>query len=116
MESQPVTPLSAEALAARIDGAQKESYIHKDLVAFDQLVNVLADGNPDETISARMARWATAEKPGSVKHHVGSGVCRVLNLIEKDHGAIAEASDLGRAEHVEQIERATPTMQASEGK
>ncbi|MDE2099242.1 MAG: hypothetical protein KGL39_18455 [Patescibacteria group bacterium] len=114
--AEPVTPLSPGDFAGNIAKADDESYVHKDFVAFDQFVNVLADGNPDETISSRMARWATEEQPGSLKHRIGTGMCDFLNLFQKDHGAVAEASDLGRAKAVEHVEEATPTVKAEESK
>jgi hypothetical protein len=33
-------------------------YVRNTLVAFDQLVNALLLGDPDETISSRLGKWA----------------------------------------------------------
>ncbi len=105
----PVTPLTTEQLQQQELNALHASWFHKSAVAFDQMVNVFADGNPDETISARMARWATEES--GFKKSFGSAVCTALNTVSPDHGAKAEVDDLTRAEHVEAVELATPTMQ-----
>ncbi len=100
--SNPITPLTPEQLKMQEEKAAKEGYLKRDAVAFDQLVNVLTEGNPDETISSRMARWATED--GGIKKDIGVEVSKGLNLIQKDHGARAEAGDLERATTVEKIE------------
>jgi hypothetical protein len=103
---QPVTPLDAQ-YAASLEG-KRDNYIHRNLVGIDVLANLLADGNSDETISSRMARWATEDK--GLKKDIGIAVCDALNVVNKDHGAKAEVSDLGRAERLVEIEKATPTI------
>lgn len=99
----PITPLSPTEVAAQEVVASKEGYVKRDLVAIDELANVLADGSPDETISSRMARWATEDH--GIKRDIGIAVSYALNLAQKDHGAKAEASDLERAMAAEAIER-----------
>ena len=105
---EPVTPLTPQELAQQELDALHESWFHKDCVAFDQMVNVFAGGNPDETISSRMARWATEDT--GFKKGFGSAVCEALNRIEPDHGAKAEAADLERAKDVESILGAAITL------
>lgn len=109
----PVTPLTPSQLQQQELQALHESWFHKDAVAFDDMVNVFAGGNPDETISSRMARWATEET--GFKQSFGAAVCKALNIVSPDHGAKAEISDLSRAENVVHVEDATPTV-AEEGK
>lgn len=105
MQMAPLTP--AEFQQQELE-AMHEGWFHKDAVAFDQMVNVFAGGNPDETISSRMARWATEDT--GFRKHFGEAVCAALNLIESDHGAKAEVADLARAENVVEIEESSPTV------
>lgn len=110
--SDPVTPLTPAELQKQKLNALHESWFHKSAVAFDDLVNVFAGGNPDETISSRMARWATEET--GFKKNFGTAVCRALNIVSRDHGAKAEVDDYARAESVMKIEAKTPTMKAEQ--
>ena len=96
--SLPITPLTPAQISTQEISASKEGYVKRDLVGFDQFVNVLTDGDPDETISSRMARWATEDS--GLKHDLGSAVSKGLDLFQKDHGAKAEAGDLERAQTV----------------
>lgn len=107
--SNPVQPLPPSEYQKELGKAKSEGYVHRSLVGFDDFVNVLLDGSPDETISSRCARWDTEDT--GLKKAIGSAVCRALNLVNKDHGAKAEAADLGRARQVVKIEEATPTVQ-----
>lgn len=104
--SDPVQPLPN--LPAQEQQTAQEGYIHRSLVGLDEMVNVLLDGSPDETISSRMARWATEDS--GIKQHIGSAVCKALNLVSPDHGAKAIAGDLERAETIVQTEESTPTV------
>ncbi len=106
--SSPVTPLTPAEFQHQTLEAMHESWFHRDAVAFDEMVNVFADGDPDETISSRMARWATEET--GFKRGFGSAVCDALNKIEPDHGAKAEVADLARAENAETVEQNSPTV------
>jgi hypothetical protein len=106
--SGPITPLTpAEEAKAKSDTTH-EGYIQRVLVAGDIFANVVMDGQEDETISSRVARWDTEDK--GVKHEVGHLISEVLADIQKDHGALAEAGDLERAQEVESIEEATGTL------
>lgn len=98
----PITPLDPTDTQIAENKVVKQGYAHKELVALDQFINVTADGTPDETISSRMARWATNKR--GIKNKIGVAVSTFLNWFQKDHGAKAEASDAGRAKNVEEIE------------
>ena len=101
MSSNPVVPLTPQQVQAQEAQAAHEAYIRRTLVALDQFANVLADGVPDMTISARAA---IAAEHGSTW---GIGLSRLLNLFQPDHGADAVAGDAQRAETVEVIEEAS---------
>lgn len=91
-----VTPLTPQQTAAAEQSAASEGYAERGLIAFDMFVNVLLDGSPDETISARAGRWAL-EPPG-LKHDLGTAVCAALGALQPDHDAKAAAGDLERAQ------------------
>lgn len=97
-----ITPLTPQQTAVQEQEALKEGYVRKDLIGLDQFVNVLLDGDPDETISSRAARWATEDD--GIKKHIGEAVSRGLDLFQSDHGAKAEAGDDARADKVAEIE------------
>lgn len=96
--SNPVQPLDPQQTEKYIDKAKNDGYFHRDSVAFDDLINVLTDGNPDETISSRMARWAVNDT--GLKKDIGVAVCSGLGLIQKDHDAKAVAADYERAKEI----------------
>lgn len=100
--TDPITPLTPEQVAAQEAKTAKEGYFKKDLIGLDQFVNVETGGNPDETISSRMARWDT-ESTGA-RHEIGKIISEGLDLFQADHGAKAEAGDLERSEAVRSIE------------
>lgn len=97
----PITPLTPAQTAAEEQQTSKEHYLRRCLVGFDQFVNVLTDGDPDETISSRAARAAEQGKPWGV------ALSKLLNEFEPDHGAKAQAGDLERAEAVEHLEESS---------
>lgn len=103
--TDPITPLTPQQTAIQEAQAAHEGYVHRGLVGLDQFVNVLMDGNPDETISSRMARWATEET--GLKKDIGVAVSKALDLAQPDHGAKAEAGDEQRAQNVAAIEEKT---------
>lgn len=96
--SSPVTPISPAQEAKQEAQADKEGYVKRDLIAFDQLVNVVAGGHDDETISARSGRAAQEGK------RWGKVMAGFLNLFQKNHSVKAEAGDLARAKTVEYLE------------
>jgi hypothetical protein len=85
----PITPLTPAQIAAQEQQAAHEKYLMRALVGFDQFVNVLTDGDPDETISARASRAAQKGKGWGVE------LSRMLDVFQRDHGAKAQAGDLG---------------------
>lgn len=56
--SDGITPLTPVQLAAQGAQAEKEAYLKRVLIGLDMFMNVLTDGDPDETISSRSARAA----------------------------------------------------------
>lgn len=106
--NDPIQPLDPEQVQQAEKSAQNEGYVQRELVALDTFANVTADGLPDETISSRMARWDTEDT--GLKHEAGKIVSEGLDLFQKNHGAKAEAGDLGRAEEVEKTETSTKTI------
>jgi hypothetical protein len=95
----PITPLTPEQTAEQEAQASHEAFLHRALVGFDQFMNVLTDGDPDETISARSARAAEKGKKWGIE------MSKFLNLFQKDHGAKAQAGDVARAEKVIEEEK-----------
>lgn len=94
------TPLTPSEVTQQKQEASKEGYIKRVLVAEDQALNVIADGKPDETISARSGRAAAKGK------WFGRFMCWWLDKLQPNHGEKAEAGDLERAEIVEKTEEA----------
>ena len=88
-------------VAKQEDLTAQEGYFHRVLVAFDQFVNALFRGRPDETISARAYRAALEGKLWGRILNAG------LDLIQKDHGAKAAAGDLERATSISTTEDET---------
>jgi hypothetical protein len=93
-----ITPLTPAQTAHQENQAAHEQYIHRLLVGFDQFINVVTDGDPDETISSRAARAAEKGKPWGV------AMSKFLDVFQKDHGAKAQAADLERAQAVTALE------------
>lgn len=78
----------------------KEGYFHRSLVAIDICVNVvLLRGQEDETISSHAARAAVEGK------RWGIALSWFLSKIQRNHGALAVAGDLQRAENIASIEK-----------
>jgi hypothetical protein len=104
--NSPITPLTPQQTAEQEAQAAHEGYVHRILVAFDIFSNVLTDGDPDETISARSARAAEAGKPW------GIAMSKFLNLFQKDHGPKAQSGDVARAVKVIQEEESSGAIDA----
>jgi len=93
----PLTPEEIQQLSER---AEKEGWMHRDLVALDQFCNVaFLRGLPDETMSSHFQRMADEG------NEFGKMMIAWLDVIQKRHGQDAQAGDLGRAQVVEQRER-----------
>ena len=94
--------------------SQRASYVHRVLVAFDVLMNVVLGGLSDETISARCGRWSlrTSGDPAArwLARQVNGWLCRIQHM----HGAGAMSGDLARAEAIVAIE--TAALKALEAK
>jgi hypothetical protein len=87
----PLTPAQTETAEVK---ASQEAYPKRLLIAIDMFMNVITDGDPDETISSRAARAAQQGKDW------GIAMSKFLDLFQKDHGAKAQAGDVVRAEDV----------------
>ncbi len=103
--SSPVQPLTVEEERAIVNQSCTYGYWLRVLIAFDTFCNVLLfHGRLDETISAHAGRSAQEG------HLWGTWMCKFLNLFQKNHGAIAEASDLGRAKAIVETEEQSPLL------
>jgi hypothetical protein len=91
-------PDNINVTAAKTSAAS-DKYLHRVLVAFDIFVNVIFRGRMDETISARSYRAALQ---GKLWGRILNGA---LNIIQKNHGALAAAGDLERATSIESTEK-----------
>jgi hypothetical protein len=103
--SDPVTPLTSEQVAHEEAQTSKEGYAHRSLVGLDILVNVLAGGKADETISSRASRAATQGKKWGIV------MSKFLNLFQKNHGPKAQAGDVERAQAVLTTEQQSGNLQ-----
>ena len=56
-------------------------YFWNVLISLDQLLNTILGGDPDETISSRMGK--SIERKDNCR--ICIFLCKVLNLIDKDH-------------------------------
>ena len=98
--------LTPQQVAAAESRAGKDGYLHRDLVALDQNLNVDFGGLPDETISSRVRRISDAHPRWGWNPAVwlAKSLNGALNLIQRNHGEKAQAGDLERAETVETTE------------
>ncbi len=92
--SDGIVPLTPQEFAAEKERAATEGYAERNLVALDDAANALFGGKNDETISSRLARDAEEHK---LIGEVGS---KLLDVLQPDHGADAQAGDTERAEAV----------------
>ena len=93
-----ITPLTPQQTAAQELKASQEAYPKRFLIALDMFMNVITDGDPDETISSRSARAAQQGKSWGIE------MSKFLDLFQKDHGAKAVAGDVARAADIQVIE------------
>jgi hypothetical protein len=89
--SDGIVPLNPAQVAAQEAQAEKEAYLKRALIGLDMFMNVLTDGDPDETISSRSARAAEKGRKW------GIFMSKFLDEFQKDHGAKAQAGDIARA-------------------
>jgi hypothetical protein len=92
--SDGITPLTPDQVAEQEAQAAKEAYLKRALIGLDMFINVLTDGDPDETISSRSARAAEKGKPWGIL------MSKFLDVFQHDHGAKAQAGDVARAQAV----------------
>lgn len=104
MNTVATTPLTPAEYAEQKKQVSREGYVNRSLVAIDQCINVITGGNPDETISSRLAR---AAERGSRFGILGS---KFLNLFQPNHGVGAQAGDVERAEAVISVEQSSGAL------
>lgn len=70
-----------------------KKYLWNILVSIDQLINTLLGGDPDETMSSRMGKHLA-------KHNCPfcNFMCKILNLIDKNHCVKTIEVDEGKDE------------------
>lgn len=93
--NDPLTPLTPAQTANAEKNALKEGYVKRVEVGADVELNIILDGLPNETMSARGAR---ADANGSKFGRVFSWV--LTKIFGKNHGAKACAGDAARAARV----------------
>jgi|SRR5580658_10268098 hypothetical protein len=103
-----ITPLTPQQTAKQEKQAAAEGYPKRLLIALDIFMNVLTDGDPDETISSRSARAAEQGKTWGIE------MSKFLDLFQKDHGAKAVAGDVARATDIQTIEDASGIINAND--
>ena len=87
-----IVPLTAGQTLSVEQGVAHEAYLLRVLVALDEAANTILGGQADETISSHAAILAQ-------KHElIGSTLSRLLDFAQKNHGALACATDYARAE------------------
>ncbi len=79
-----------------------KKYFWNLLIALDQSVNTIFGGDPDETISSRMGKWA---KDGANNHGIRKPIYwvtnKIVNLFQKDHFAKSIETDEGSNSEIE---------------
>jgi hypothetical protein len=79
-----------------------KKYFWNLLIAFDQFVNTVCGGDPDETISSRLGKWHRAGKDSSGVRHVVYKVANVVvELFQKDHFKKSIEEDEGKNDTIE---------------
>jgi hypothetical protein len=97
------TPLTPEQILFYENQAAHEGFVHRVLVAFDIFCNVsFFGGFEDETISSHVRRMTDE----NTRHNLFAKILNhFLNVIQPNHGALAEAGDLERSLKVVATER-----------
>src|SRR5579859_5239744 len=98
MSDNGITPLPPGELVQDEKSTAHEGYLHRVAVAVDIEANVLTGGHEDETISSRLAR---AAEHGNEVGIIGS---KLLDVIQHNHCALAQAGDIERAKEVVDLE------------
>jgi hypothetical protein len=61
-------------------------YLWNILIAIDQFVNTICGGDPDETISSRLGKWAIdGENKSGIRRYIYKVVNWIVELFERDH-------------------------------
>lgn len=77
-------------------------YFWNILISFDQFVNTIFGGDPDETISSRLGKWHRAGKDSTGLRHVVYQIANaVVELFQKDHFKKSIEEDEGKDETLE---------------
>ena len=74
-------------------GNGMKQYIWNLLISIDQLCNTILAGDPDETMSSRMGKHLAKHE----KCPVCTFLCKLLNMIQKDHCVKAIEKDRGES-------------------
>lgn len=76
-----------------------KKYVWNVLISFDQFVNTLFGGDPDETVSSRLGKWAKDHKhTKGIKAPIYFLANLVVELFEKDHFKKSIEEDEGKDE------------------
>lgn len=76
-----------------------KKYFWNVLIATDQFVNTICGGDPDETISSRMGKWArNGENNSGIKKPLYIVANFIVELFEKDHFKKSVEEDEGKNE------------------
>lgn len=94
--TETITPLTPAQTAVEESQAAHENPIMRDLVGVDILVDEVAGGPMDETISTRLAIDSVEGR--GVSKVVGKIGSKMLDLFQSNHGADAAAGDLERGQ------------------
>jgi len=71
------------------------------LISFDQFVNTVCGGDPDETISSRMGKWARDNRhKRGLKRPLYMFANMIVELFEKDHFKKSIEEDEGNDETI----------------
>lgn len=101
------SPLNPQQVQQAEKQSLKKPYLYRLFRSADKFVNAVTGGNEDETISDRVWRVTQAHpnyhgwNPGV---WLAKGLNAGLNVVQKNHGAMAAAGSLADAEKVEDQE------------
>lgn len=71
-----------------------KKYFWNILISFDQFINTILFGDPDETMSSRFGKWLHLPH-NTWKWRVAYTICRLLHMIDHNHCDKAVESDEG---------------------
>ena len=75
-----------------------KKYIWNNLIAWDQLINALFGGDPDESMSSRLGKWVGPKRESACWACKNSAkvICAVLHLIDPNHCEKSIETDEGK--------------------